>query len=113
MPNCPFRHFGLFSVSGRNSPILGPRQYRPAVYRIWPVNLRSVRKLDDEFVNDRVLADSAADQSQPKIRRIDGNEMISVEPFKLFVAHPTRHSRYVIDIWLRNHRCHRGVYITL
>src|SRR6202167_6648166 len=76
-----------------------------------PINHRGMRKVDDEFVDDRVRADRAANRRQAKIGWIDGDEMKGVEALQLFVSHPTSHGRNVIDIRLRNHGGHRGLHI--
>src|ERR1700677_444124 len=69
-------------------------------------------KVDDEFVHDRVRANRAANRRQTKVGRIDWYEMEGVETLQLFVSHPTRHGRDVIDIWLRDHGSHRGIHIS-
>jgi hypothetical protein len=67
-----------------------------------------MRKVDDEFVDDRVCTNGSANRRKTKVGWIDGYEMVGIKTLQLSLAHPSRHGRDVVDVGLRNHSSHRG-----
>src|ERR1700730_1917384 len=67
-----------------------------------PIDHRGMRKVDDEFVDDRVCTNGSANRRKTKVGWIDGYEMVGIKTLQLSLTHPSRHRRDVVDVGLRN-----------
>ena len=99
--------FELDDTDGRDLDYPSGRRYTGQK----PIYLRSVSKVHNEFINDAVSTDCAADWDEPEIGRIHSYEMVFVKALKLIVPDSSRHRRNVVDVGLRHHSCHRGINI--